>query len=239
MALGYANPYTTVAQADEASRASFYQKTYLHTAGAILAFIGIEALLLQMPFARSLAASMTGGFSWLIVLAAFMGVSWIADKWAHSSTSRGMQYAGLALFTVAEAIIFLPLLLYATMFQSVTGENVIAKAGIVTLMMVAGITIVAFTTKKDFSFIGGFLKIAFFVALGVIVASIIFGFSLGIIFSAVMALIAGGSILYTTSNIIHHYNTEQYVAASLALFSGIALLFWYVLQIFLSLSSSD
>lgn len=50
-----------------------------------------------------------------------------------------------------------------------------------------------------------------------------------------MVAYAAGSILYTTSNIIHHYRPDQHVAASLALFAGVALLFWYVLQILLAL----
>ena len=234
MDASYVNPYTTVAQADVVARTNFYKKTYLHLAGAILAFVGIEALLLQMPWARSLAMSMTSGMSWLIVLGAFMGISWLADKWAASDTSRGMQYAGLGLYTVAWSILSLPLIMAATGYEQITGKNVIAEAAVVTLLIVAALTFIAFTTKKDFSFLGSFLKIAFFVALGVIVASMLFGFSLGIVFSAIMALIASASVLYTTSNIIHQYNTSQYVAASLALFSGIALLFWYVLQIFMS-----
>lgn len=45
-----------------------------------------------------------------------------------------------------------------------------------------------------------------------------------------MILFAGACIIYTTSNILHHYREEQYVAASLALFSGVALMFWYVVQ---------
>lgn len=234
MDTSYVNPYTTVAQADVVARSSFIQKTYLHLAGAILAFVAIEAALLQMPFATNLAMRMTSGMSWLIVLAAFMGVSWLANRWASSDTSRGMQYAGLVLYTVAEAVIFLPLILFATQFENVTGKNIIAEAGVVTLLMVAGLTAIAFTTKKDFSFLGSFLKIAFFVAFGVIVASILFSFSLGIVFSAIMVLIASASILHTTSNVIRHYNTSQYVASSLALFAGAALLFWYMLQIFMS-----
>ena len=73
-------------------------------------------------------------------------------------------------------------------------------------------------------------------ALGIIVASCVFGFNLGIIFSGAMVLFASGAILYYTSNIIHHYNTEQYVAASLSLFASVALLFWYVLRILMRLS---
>ena len=58
----------------------------------------------------------------------------------------------------------------------------------------------------------------------------IFGFSLGLIFSAVMILFAGGSVLYSTSNILHQYRTDQHVAASLYLFASVALLFYYIVQ---------
>jgi len=67
------------------------------------------------------------------------------------------------------------------------------------------------------------------------VASIIFAFSLGIIFSAAMVLFASAAILYDTSQVLHHYRTNQHVAASLSLFASVALLFWYVLRIVMSL----
>jgi FtsH-binding integral membrane protein len=74
-----------------------------------------------------------------------------------------------------------------------------------------------------------------FVALGVIVASIIFGFTLGIIFSGIMVLFAGAAVLYHTSAVMNDYRTDQYVAASLALFASIALLFWWILRIVMSM----
>ncbi|MGL5879366.1 MAG: Bax inhibitor-1/YccA family protein, partial [Xenococcaceae cyanobacterium] len=110
-------------------------------------------------------------------------------------------------------------------------------AGLLTLLLFGGITMVAFTTRKDFSFLGGILKIGGFVALGLILCSIIFGFSLGLIFSAIMVVFAGAAILYDTSNVMHHYSTNQYVAASLQLFASVALLFWYILRIVMTLSS--
>ena len=235
----YTNPYV-VAHADENTRATFIRRTYAHLAGAILAFIAIEAALMSIPGIEETVFGILAisQYSWLVVLGAFMFVSWIANKWAHGSTSLGMQYAGLALYVVAEAIIFLPLLLIAANF--VSDPNLIAKAAIITLGMFAGLTVVAFTTKKDFSFLGGILKVGFFVAIGLIVASFFFqGFNLGLWFSGAMVLLASGSILYSTSNIIHHYQTTQYVAASLGLFASVALLFWYVLQILISLSGRD
>ena len=174
-------------------------------------------------------------WSWLIVMGAFMLVSVVADKWARSDYSREMQYAGLGLYVVAEAIIFLPLLYMAQRFA----PGVIENAAILTLSLVAGITFVAFTTRKDFSFMGPALKIGGLVALGMIVASVLFGFQLGMFFSAVMMVFAAACILYSTSNIIHVYRPEQHVAASLSLFSSIGLLFWYAVQFLMSFTGGD
>lgn len=225
-----------VAHAEASIRADFIRRTYNHLAFAILGFIGVEALLLQWSGAETLVRTMVGGYSWLIVLAAFMGVSWLADRWAHSNTSPQMQYLGLGLYVVAEAVIFLPLLYIAVNFSS---PDVIPAAGILTGLLFAGLTYTAFTTKKDFSFLGSILSIGGFVALGIIIVSIMFGFNLGVFFAGVMVFYAAGAILYTTSNIIHHYRTDQHVAASLALFASVALLFWYLLQILMSLAGDE
>ncbi len=219
-----------VDQATAIDRAEFIRKTYTHMAMSILAFIFIEYLLLNWSGALDLVRMMVGGKNWLIVLIAFMGVSYMADKWARSSTSKQTQYLGLGLYIIAEAIIFLPILFIAK-FE--IGESVIGSAGFVTLGLFAGLTYIVFSSRKDFSFMGSILGIGSFVALGVIVASMLFGFNLGLLFSAIMVAFASGAILYSTSNIIHHYRTDQYVAAALSLFSSIMLLFWYILRIFM------
>jgi FtsH-binding integral membrane protein len=226
------NPFVVAADAPAIARAEFIRRTYTHLGGAILAFIALEFYMLNASWAPDLVNLMIGGqFSWLIVLGAFMAVSWVADKWARSNASQGKQYLGLGLFVVAEAIIFLPLLFIAAYYSS---PDVIPMAGIITGLLFAGLTATAFITRKDFSFMRSILVIGSFIAMGVIVCSILFGFNLGLLFSSVMVLFAAGSILYTTSNIIHHYRTDQYVAASLSLFSGVMLLFWYVLRILMA-----
>ena len=225
------NPFVTVADAAAVDRAAFIRRTYLHLAGAILAFIGLEAALLNVPGIENLVYSMVQGYGWLIVLAAFMAVSWVADKWARSDSSVGLQYLGLGLYTIAEAVIFVPLMYIARVYSS---PDVIPMAGIITGLLFAGLTATAFITRKDFSFLRGILTVGFFVALGVIVCSILFGFNLGLFFSGAMVLFAGGAILYTTSNVIHHYRTDQHVAAALALFAGVMLLLWYVLRILMA-----
>jgi FtsH-binding integral membrane protein len=228
---GYANPYV-VANATDDARAAFIKNTYLHLAGAIGVFALLEAYLLNSSIGLKMAQTMMSG-SWLLVLGGFMLVSFVADRWARSDTSRGQQYLGLGLFVVAEAIIFLPLMFMAQSYAARSGSDVIGKAAITTGILVAGLTVTAFVTKKDFSFMRSFLVMGSFVALGLIVASVLFKFELGILFSGAMVLFASASILYTTSNIIHQYRADQYVSAALALFSGVALLFWYILQIFM------
>ena len=49
-----------------------------------------------------------------------------------------------------------------------------------------------------------------------------------------MVLLAGGSILYQTSRLVHDYHSTQHVAAALGLFASFMLLFYYILQIFMS-----
>ncbi|MCC5024234.1 MAG: Bax inhibitor-1/YccA family protein [Candidatus Synoicihabitans palmerolidicus] len=189
----------------------------------------LETYFVNASWAPSLVQTMIGGqFSWLIVLGSFMAVAWIADKWARSDISPARQMLGLGLFVVAEAFIFLPLLFIATFYSS---PDVIPMAGIITLLLFASLTATAFITRRDFSFMRGVLTLVGFIALGVIVCSMLFGFNLGLLFSAFMVLFVAGSILYSTSNIIHHYRTDQHVSAALSLFSGVMLLLWYVLRI--------
>lgn len=228
----YANPYSLLAANAPADlRAAFMRRTYAHLGGAILAFAALTAILVNSPVAGLMLGIAGTKFGWLIVLGAFMGVSWLADSWARSDASVQMQYVGLGLYIAAQAVIFTPLLYIAAYYSS---PDVIPTAGLLTLALFGGLTATAFITRADFSFLRSILAIGGFVALGVIAGSILFGFTLGLFFSAIMVVFAAGSVLYTTSNIIHHYRTDQHVAASLALFAAVALMFWYILQIFLS-----
>lgn len=229
----YQNPYVVAADASSSDRSRFIRQTYLHLALAVLAFIGIEAVLLNSPLAPGLINLMVGTqYSWLIVLALFMGVSWLAERWAQSSTGKPMQYLGLGVYVLAQAVIFVPLLYVAKNYSS---PEVIPMAGMVTVGLFLGLTAVVVTTKADFSFLRSFLVIGGFVALGLIAASIVFGFNLGTLFAGVMVVFAAAAILYSTSNVFLHYRTDQYVAAALSLFASVALLFWYILRIFLSM----
>ncbi|MHB8971440.1 MAG: Bax inhibitor-1/YccA family protein [Pirellulaceae bacterium] len=238
------NPYaatygasTFAAEAGESERTTFIRRTYAHLAGAVFAFMAIEIVIFNMVPEQSLqdlTRRMMAGYSWLIVLGAFMVVSMVADRWARSATSLAMQYAGLGLYVVAEAVIFVPLLLIAQQLGRAQGENIIASAGIMTAVIFGGLTVLVFFTRADFSWLGRYLSVAALAVLGIIVCSLLFNFNLGNLFTGAMVAFAAAYILYYTSNVLHHYRLDQHVAASLALFASVALLFWYVLQLFMS-----
>jgi hypothetical protein len=89
-------------------------------------------------------------------------------------------------------------------------------------------------TRKDFSFLRGMLMWGGVVAMLAIVGGILFGFELGTWFSVAMIGFAGAAILYDTSNVLHHFPEDRYVGAALPLFASVALMFWYVLRLFMS-----
>lgn len=217
-----------VAQTTVERRADFIVRTYNTLFVSILAFAGLEIALFQSGLAQPIAQVLSG--NWIFALGGFMLVSWFGSKVAMNSSSRSATYAALGAFVVAEAIIFVPLLYIANEFA----PGAISSAALVTMVGFAGLTAVAWTTKKDFSFLGGLLKWGGIMALVLIGASMLFGFVLGTIFSVAMVAFAGAAILYETSNILRHYPEDRHAAAALALFSSVALMFYYILRIFIS-----
>ena len=233
------NPYAVssdsrvAALADSAERSAFIARTYAHLAAAIVAFVVLEGMLLTAFPAEALLARMQpmlGGMGWLVILAAFTGVSWLARSWASSDAGPAIQYAGLGLYVVAQALLFLPLMAMSTLID----PSIPMNAGIITAIVFVGLTAIVFTTRVDLAGWGKFLMLAGLVAIGIVAASLIFGTGIGVWFSGLMVLLAAGYILYDTSNILHHYRTDQHVAAALALFASVALMLWYVIQILMA-----
>ncbi len=229
-----------VATLGVSDRLDFIKRTYAHVAGAIFALTGLCYLWLGPMFESVTIPLLTalGSFgprgAGLVSLLAFMLASWLAHKWAHSKTSRTTQYMGLGLYTVAMSFILLPMMVLAQM--AMPEENLIGKAALITLIMFGGLTVIAFTVKRDFSLMGKILSACTLGAVGAIFVSFIFGFQLGSLFSGLMIALFGGWILHDTSNIIRHYPPSYHVGAALSLFSSIAMMFFYVLRMLLGQS---
>lgn len=214
---------------------------------AIFAFAGLSWLLMNNATIIKLIStpilkfSLGGRWNWGVFLALFIAVGYIADRWAQTRGSRAVQYMGLGLYVVAESVIFLPLLFIAEL----KGAEIMAKGGgdphfirdaaYITIGLFSALTASVFLTKKDFSFMRSGLSMFSVGALVLVYLSLAGGFNLGIVFSFAMVVLAGGYVLYYTSQVLAHYDSESYVAASLALFSAVALMFWYVIRILMKL----
>jgi FtsH-binding integral membrane protein len=230
----------TVASAPPSERVRFIRRTYAHLAGAVLAFVGLEAFLLSSGIGLELFKTVfVSKGAWIGLLALFIVGGFAAQYMARSRQSVGVQYAGLALYVMLETIIFLPILIIATQAPQYAGKDLPLQAGIVTLAAFGGLTAAVFVSGKDFSFLGPMLWVLSFLALALVIVAAIGGLSLGLGFAVAMVALACGFIVYDTSNVMHHYGTDQHVSAALELFASVALLFWYVLRIFMSVGSDD
>jgi FtsH-binding integral membrane protein len=227
--------YETVAAAPASERVRFIRRTYTHLAVAIAAFVGIEAALISTGVGEQILRSIfgaAGNAAWLGLMVLFVVGGMGAQMMARSRSAPGLQYVGLMLYVGLEVIVFLPILTFAELRYP--GQHVALQAGILTLALVAALTLAVFVSGKDFSFLGPILWIGAFLSVGLVIAAVVGGFSLGLGFSFMMVALAAGFIIYDTSNVIHHFSTDQHVAASLELFASVAMLFYYILRIFLS-----
>ena len=224
--------FTDVSMASPSvARAEFIANTYIHLLGAMIGFVLFEMALFTTTIPATMVRTIAGSnFSWLFFLGGFVLVSWMASRVAATAESKGAQYAALVGFVAAEAVIFAPMIFIAEL----QAGGVIQSAALVTLLGFVALTGVAWTSRKDFSFLGAMLRWGFGVAMLAIVGGAVFGFELGTWFSVGMIGFAGAAILYDTSKIIHHYPDDRYVSAALELFASVALMFWYVLRLFMS-----
>jgi FtsH-binding integral membrane protein len=250
-----------VATVGVSDRVQFLRKTYGLLGISLIAFAAITGGMMRFATETSLSFSMWamhGQLTWLLVLGLFMVVGIVAQKLAMSPSSRGLQMLGLGIAVVAQAVLLQPLL-WIVMIRfgnsleiahgmrgtgaiavgmTGTAANLIIEAVVITLAIFVGLTLTVFITKKDFSFLRGILMIASFAMLGIILVSMLFGFHLGLLFLGFGIVVLGGYILMQTSMVMSQFPPTAYVAAALMLFSTVATLFWYVLQLLMELNSN-
>ena len=223
----------TAAMAPVSARVAFIRRTYAHLAVAIAAFVGIEGALLNTGLGDQLmAAIFRNNVGMLGLLLLFVGGGYLAQYLARSTRSVALQYMGLSMYVLLECVIFLPIMTYAE--WKFPGQHLAMQAGGLTLVVFGGLTVAVFASGKDFSFMGPFLFVCSLLAIGFVFAGAVFGFNIGLVFTVAMIALAAGYIIYDTSNIIHQYGTDQHVAASLSLFASVALMFYYILRLFIS-----
>ncbi len=231
---GYYRESAASAPVDE--RVAFIRRTYAHLFMAVIAFAGLTAVLIKAGIGLQMIDVMrTNHLSWLLLMVLFIGGTMFASYLARSDSQPATQYLGLCIYVGLYTLIFLPILTICTLVPRFA--DIPLQAGILTMTVFGGLTAVVFISKKDFSFLGYGLSVLGFLALGLIIIAMIGNFSLGIWFAFAMVALASGYILYDTSNILHHYDTRSHVAASLALFASLGMLFSYIVRIMMYLAS--
>ncbi len=221
-----AAPTMPVAQHPTEVRSRFMTRVYGLVMAGIAAFIGLQYLMFAYGFAEYMA-NLIVQTNWLIILGGFMVVTWMANNLGVRSPSRGGQWGGYLLLVGANAVLFAGPLWIADSFY----EGVISQAAMLSILAFAGLSFIAITTGKDFSFLRGILMWGGVLALALIVGSVLFGTGLGTWFSVAMIGFAGAAILYSTQQVYRSYPPEAEIPAAMNLFSSLALLFWYVLQL--------
>ena len=236
------NPFI-VADAPAADRAAFFRRTYGLVAIGFAAFAALLAIFFVGFDQRSGIAfavfaglgsmiSSLGGWSILLVMLAFWGATTVAQSLAFNRASRGTQYAGLGLYVILEALIFIPLIGYVILSTKGNASSVLLPAGIVTAGMIAGLTALVFMTNLDFSFLKVAIILGSFAVLAIVIVAAIAGLSLGAWFSIAMIVLMATVILYQTNEIKNTLETDQHVAAAFILFSSFVTLLFYVIRFF-------
>ena len=119
------------------------------------------------------------------------------------------------------------------------GASVIASAFFMTALVFFGLSAYVLTTRRDMSFLAGFITAGFFVLLGATLVSLFFHISgLQLAISAGFVLFSSAAILFQTSAIIHG-GERNYIMATISLYISIYNLFLSLLQIFGVLGRDD
>ncbi|HEY3143211.1 MAG TPA: Bax inhibitor-1 family protein [Acidimicrobiales bacterium] len=221
-----------VATLDDTTRGDFIIRVYQHLLAALVVFVGLETLLFTLGLSKQLYDFVSGSRgAWFLILGGFMIVSWLATSAAADLRNPSRQYLGLFGIAGAEALIFAPFLYYFFEVDQNGGTATVAAAAVITAIGFAGLSVVAFVTRRDLSFLRPLVMWGFVSALVLIVAALLFGLELGVWFSVAMIALAGASILYQTQTIMRRYPADAHVAAAVQLFAAVMLLFWYVLRL--------
>jgi FtsH-binding integral membrane protein len=227
------NPFI-VADAPAADRAAFFRRTY----GLVAASFGAFAIALYAFFvsgiAHSFMSAIAGVGSWgmLGVMVLFWFGTTAAQSLAFNRASRTSQYAGLGLYVLLQALIFVPLIYYTAIVTKGNPGEILIPACMATGALVIALTAVVFMTNMDFSVLKVAIVIGSICALGIIIVSLFAGWSLGAWFSIAMIVLMATVILYQTNEVKNTMETDQHVAAAFVLFSSFVTLLFYVIRLF-------
>ncbi len=230
-----ANPYahhslSSAAMAAAEERAGFLRKTYSLLLAAIATLVVTLWAAGSVDPVRNLATSLYQAihgsrFGWLLYIGLFMGGSWAVHAFAERKPLNLVLFFGFAFLM---GLLLAPLI-YGVLGRGAAGVTMLNQAALITALTFSGLTAYVFFSGKSFSFLGGALSIGMGSLFAVGIASMLFGFNLGILYSVGIVILFTGYILYDTGQILHHYPVTAHVSAACVLFVDVILLFKHIL----------
>lgn len=225
------------AQATPSDRVAFIQKVYGLLFLGILFFaasmsLPVAGIVYEIPVLREIGM-LAIACPWWLALIVLIGSSFLI----HSvSMIRGINIVAFFAMAGMWGFFTVGLIYYAL---ATSGFGVIFQAAGLTTLVFGGLSAFALISRKDFSFLGGFLMISTLLLLGTIVGFAIFGAGEILQIGLSLAIVAIFSlyVLYDTSRMLHHYAVDMVVPAALALLVDFIILFRQIL--FLLISSRD
>ena len=194
------------------------------------ALLAMTLLFSAVTAGIAIAAGVGHGLGLVFSLAALVLVWFVLPKTANSSKGILVVFAFTGLLGASLG----PILSYYLNFAN--GGQIVMQALGGTALVFLSLSAYVLTTRKDFSFMGGFLFVGLIVGLlgvlGMIIASLfgveVSAFSLGL--SMLFVLLMSGFMLYDTSRIIHGGETN-YLMATTSLYLDIYIMFSHLLNI--------
>lgn len=211
-------------QGEQTQVSSVLRNTY----GLLAMTLGFSGLVAYM--AQQMNAAYPNVF---VVLIGFYGLFFLTVKlrnsaWGLLSTFALTGFMGYTLGPILNRYLGMA-----------NGGEVITAAFAMTALVFCGLSAYVLTTRKDMSFLSGFITAGFFVLLGATLVGIFFQISgLQLAISAGFVLFSSAAILYQTSEIIHG-GERNYIMATISLYVSIYNLFVSLLQIFGIMGSDD
>ncbi|PYI50043.1 Bax inhibitor-1/YccA family protein [Paenibacillus flagellatus] len=152
---------------------------------------------------------------------------------------KGIGYGFVYTFCFISGITVFPSIAHYT---SIGGPSIVTTAFLMTGIIFAGLTLYAYYSKRDFSFLGSFLTVGLLVLIGFSLIGLFtggFGGTLGLMIAAFGVIIFSGYILYDISQYKHGLADEDIPLAVLNLYLDFINLFLYLLRLLGILSSDD
>lgn len=169
----------------------------------------------------------------ILMLVVFIGMPFVIHRIRNSVLALPATF----LFTGFMGYVLGPVLGFY--FGLPNGPEIVTSAFVTTAAMFFGLSGYALMTRRDFSFMGGFLFVGLFVVLGAIILNLFISIpALTLTISAAAVILMSGMILYDTSRMVHGGETN-YVVMTVSMFANIYVLFVHLLNLFSFLNNSE